>query len=128
MTNYSNQFLNELYESLKQTEDCPIDYACLNGYIDVVKWLHFNTDEKCTEYAMINAAANNELEIVKFLYENMKENCSIVEAIECADESDCIEVVKFLYKHIKEHDIDNVREFLYSSYNTEIIKFLNETK
>lgn len=108
----NQKFLKELYESLKSMDDYPIDYAAENGYLEVVKWLHLNTDEPCTTHAMNYAASNGHFEIVKFLYEKILFSCCIEEAIEIAAEEGHTEIVKFLYQYIHKDYIDEITEFI----------------
>eukprot|EP00122_Pirum_gemmata_P019720 Pgem_evm1s18451 len=45
-----------------------MDMAATNGYLDIVKFLHFNRKEGCTRLAFDGAARNGHLEIVRFLH------------------------------------------------------------
>ncbi|KAG6963134.1 hypothetical protein JG688_00008284, partial [Phytophthora aleatoria] len=49
--------------------------AASNGHLEVVKWLHANSNEGCTTFAMSAAAANGHLEVVKGLHANRSEGC-----------------------------------------------------
>ncbi|KAF1790995.1 hypothetical protein GQ600_6035 [Phytophthora cactorum] len=40
-----------------------MDVAASNGHLEVVKWLHANSNEGCTTFAMSAAAANGHLEV-----------------------------------------------------------------
>ncbi len=42
----------------------------LNGYLDVVKWLHENRTEGCTTFAVVHAVVYGHLETVKWLLQN----------------------------------------------------------
>ncbi len=48
-----------------------MNLAAANGHIEVVKWLHENRKEGCTEHAMKWAAQNGHFEVVKFLHKNI---------------------------------------------------------
>lgn len=50
--------------------------AARNGYLEFVKWLHYNRKEGCTKKAMDLAAMNGNLEVVKFLHYNRTEGCT----------------------------------------------------
>ena len=50
-----------------------MDRAAKNGHLEVIKWLHHNCTECCTESAMNNAAENGHLNIMKWLHENRTE-------------------------------------------------------
>jgi len=47
-----------------------MEYACLHGHLEVVKWLHINRTEGCTTNAMEYACYGGHLEVVKWLKEN----------------------------------------------------------
>jgi len=49
-----------------------MDDAAENGHLEIVKWLHENRKEGCTDYAMDLAARRGHLEIVKWLEQNIK--------------------------------------------------------
>ncbi len=48
------------------------NYACKNGDLYLVKFLHYNRTEGCTKDAMDWASANGHLEVVEFLNENIQ--------------------------------------------------------
>ncbi|KAF1790257.1 Ankyrin repeat-containing domain [Phytophthora cactorum] len=48
--------------------------AASNGHLEVVKWLHANSNEGCTTFAMSADAANGHLEVVKGLHANRSES------------------------------------------------------
>jgi ankyrin repeat protein len=82
-----------------KTEGCPykaMDMAAANGHLDIVIWLHFNRTEGCTTSAMDNAAANGHLEVVKFLHENRTEGCTTY-AMDLAAQNGHLEVLKWLH-------------------------------
>jgi hypothetical protein len=70
-------------------------WAAENGLLDVVKWLHFNRMEGCTDRTMIQAAWNGHLEVVKWLHENHKEGYAGIIII--AAMRGHFEMVKWLY-------------------------------
>ena len=50
-----------------------MDWAAMKGHLDVVKWLHFNRAEGCTEDAINWAAMNGHLDVIKWLHLNRSE-------------------------------------------------------
>jgi len=50
-----------------------MDNAAEKGYLDIVKFLHFNRPEGCTMSAITGAAINGYIDVVKFLCENRNE-------------------------------------------------------
>ena len=71
-----------------------IDSAALNGNLDIVQWLHLNSNEGCSSSAMDFAATCGSFEVVKFLHENRSEGCD--SAIYCAATKGHFEIVKYL--------------------------------
>ena len=49
---------------------CLMDIACEQGNIAMVQWFHVNRKEGCTEKAMYYAIFCKNLELIKYLYEN----------------------------------------------------------
>ena len=49
-----------------------MDWAADQGHFHIVKWLHENRSEGCTELAMDYAAEKNFYSILEFLYNNYK--------------------------------------------------------
>jgi ankyrin repeat protein len=49
-----------------------MNYAAMNGHLDVVRWLHEKISEGCTTRAMDYAARNGHIEVVKWLRDNVK--------------------------------------------------------
>src|SRR5436853_597171 len=72
-----------------------MNLADRNGHLEVVKWLHQNRKEGCSEWAMDHAAEYGHLEVVKWLHQNRTEGCTI-RAMNCAAENHHLEVVKWL--------------------------------
>lgn len=107
---YNQTFVKQLYESLTgyypMTYYHPIDYAAEHGYLEVIQYLHLNTDEPCSIYAMNYAASNGHIEIVKFLYNNLNDDYDwdIDEAIEIAAEKGHTKIVKLLYKYKQQNE------------------------
>ena len=51
-----------------------MDFAAENGHLDVVKWLHHNRSEGCTDDAAVMAARNGHSDIEEWLDLNRSEN------------------------------------------------------
>ena len=47
-----------------------MNWAAINGHLELVKFLHKNRKEGCTEYAMDLAAKYGHSEVVKWLRDN----------------------------------------------------------
>ena len=47
---------------------CEMDYAAMNGYLELLQWLYENRNERCSARAMDYAARNGHFEIVKWFY------------------------------------------------------------
>lgn len=78
-----------------------MDGAAENGFLPVVRWLHRNRNEGCSEKAMTRAAYNGHLPIVEWLHVHRSQECS-VPAIEEAALCNNFEVVLFL--HYQRHE------------------------
>ena len=75
--------LNEIIKEdninlLKQYKNTKLIWnnACKIGNLDIIKWLHKNRNEGCTNYVMNYAAENGHLDIIKWLHENRNEDCT----------------------------------------------------
>ena len=86
---------NKLFISL--INDYTIDIASEYNSINIIKFLHYNTKFKCTEFAMDIAAFNGNIEILDFLNNNRDEGCSY-NALIYAAENNHIDVIKWLHK------------------------------
>ncbi|EGG19712.1 hypothetical protein DFA_00290 [Cavenderia fasciculata] len=106
----------------KQCKDA-MDEAAKNS-LDIVKFLHFNRSEGCTNKAMDNAACNGHLDIVKFLHENRSEGCT-TNAIDNASMNGHLEIVKYLQEHRSEGATTRAMD-LAAKGHLEIVKYLQE--
>lgn len=75
-----------------------MDAAAANGHLQVVQWLHGETDSACTKAAMDQAATNGHLCIVHFLHAQRKEGCTKA-AVDGAARNGHLEVVRFLLEN-----------------------------
>ena len=104
-------------------------WAAANGHLEVIKWLHENTNQNCTIWAMNRAAEFGRLEVVKWLHVNRTEGCS-VDAMDKAAVNGHLEVVKWLHVNRTEgcsvdamnwavwNDDLEVSEWLYINWNS----------
>lgn len=76
------------------SQDC-MDYAAEHGHLEIIKWLHANRSEGCTEWAMDGAAKNGYIDIVRWLNDNNK-GCT-VDAMDFAASYGHLDVVKYLH-------------------------------
>ena len=49
-----------------------MNYAAINGHLEVVKWLYNNRTEGCTQVAMDCAAIRGHSDVVKWLHANFQ--------------------------------------------------------
>ena len=49
-----------------------MDYASQMGHIDIIKFLHENRTEGCTEASFVWALQHNHIVVLEFLYENYR--------------------------------------------------------
>ncbi|OQS02249.1 hypothetical protein THRCLA_05355, partial [Thraustotheca clavata] len=76
--------------------------AAINGYLDIVKYLHFHPKCKgCTTLALDGAAVNGHRDVVEFLCQNRSEGCTFA-ALTMAAEGGFIEIVRLLLTHRNE--------------------------
>ena len=58
------------FESDFTNDFSTVEYAAVNGHLDVLKWLHLNRSEGCDEdYTLFYSAKHGHFEVVKFLIE-----------------------------------------------------------
>ncbi|GMF17106.1 unnamed protein product [Phytophthora fragariaefolia] len=72
-----------------------MDQAAEGGHLHIVKWLHVNRSEGCTEYAMNHAANMGHLNVVRWLNDNRSEGCT-AEAMDLAAGLEHFEVLLYL--------------------------------
>ncbi len=101
-----------------------IDSAASKGHLDIVIFLHENTDEKSTVKAIDLAAECGHFHVVKWLNENLEEGCT-TKAIDKASENGHMKIVEYLVSHGKEcteYSIVNAR----MKGHMDIVYFLQE--
>jgi Ankyrin repeats (3 copies) len=136
---FSKQALN-VYDSDKHRWS----WACGNGKLEVVKWLHNNipNDEDfddtdgwwnndsygyCTVLAMDWAARNGHLDVVKFLHEHRTEGCTV----DAMDQAACyghLEVVMWLHENRTEGCTKHAMEWAARNGHLDVVKFLHENR
>uniref|UniRef100_H3HBW0 Uncharacterized protein n=1 Tax=Phytophthora ramorum TaxID=164328 RepID=H3HBW0_PHYRM len=107
-----------------QTSAKAVDEAARQGFVDVLRWLHFDrcncieeeqpideessdedeaapTDSRWTPAALELAATNGHLSAVQWLTEHHREVCSGFEAFNAAAYMDHLEVAQFLYSDVR---------------------------
>jgi aromatic ring-cleaving dioxygenase len=50
-----------------------MDLASMNGHLHIVKWLHENRKEGCSDKVMDLAIRNGHFDVVEWLFQNRKE-------------------------------------------------------
>ena len=100
-----------------------MDWAAQNGYLEIVKWLHFNRKEGCTFFAMNWAAHYGHLEIVKWLHLNRKEGCSVF-AIDSAARNGHLKVIKWLHLNRTESCTINAIDYAAHNGHLEVVEWL----
>ena len=78
-----------------------MNFASKYGYLNIVKWLHHNTNRGCTEYAMDYASRNGHLDVVIWLHQNRKEGCS-KNAMNWASMHGHLNIIKWLHNNRNE--------------------------
>jgi ankyrin repeat protein len=62
----------DMYQALNhlsgQLGSDAMNWAAMNGHLEIVKWLHTNRTEGCAETAMKLALENSHLEIIEWLH------------------------------------------------------------
>ncbi|EGG22277.1 hypothetical protein DFA_04395 [Cavenderia fasciculata] len=118
-----------LYDHYKEKSDIwtkdIMDCAAKNGYIDIVKLLHFNRTEGPSRGAMVGAAAMGHFDVVKFLHEHRTEGATRV-AIDYASQNGHIDIVKYLYQHRSEGGTTDAMDLAAGNGHYEIVKYLHE--
>jgi hypothetical protein len=102
-----------------------MECAVWHGHLEIVKWLHENTDVKCTRWAMDWAAQRGHLDILIWLHENRSEGCT-VKAMDCASEEGHLDVVKWLHEHRSEGCTSYAMDSAAHRGHLEVVKWLHE--
>lgn len=93
----------------KLISELTMDLAAEYESINIVKWLHYNRVDGCTEFALDIAANNGDIELLEFLHENRNEGCTMDALIYGADNNH-LNIVKWLHKY----RINDIPEYAYS--------------
>lgn len=106
---------------------CILDWVASKGHLHIIEWLHNNTDEKCTTWAMDFAAEYGHLNIVKFLHEHRKEGCT-PSAMTWAAENGHLNVVKYLHENRNEGCHTYTMNSAIRNGYIDIVKFLYKNR
>ncbi|KAJ8329748.1 hypothetical protein O5D80_001948 [Batrachochytrium dendrobatidis] len=110
-----------------------MDGAAANGHINVVEWIHVQSETGCIESlsmaaascnAMDDAAANGHLDIVKFLHYNRVEGCT-VRAMDKSAAQGQLDIVMFLHAYRKEGCTHLAFDGAASNGHLEVVIFLH---
>jgi Ankyrin repeats (3 copies) len=131
-TNWDSAALNGFLEIVKwlhsnRTEGCTknsMDFAAMNGHLEIVKFLHLNRTEGCTTYAMNWATQSGHLDVVQWLHCNRTEGCTS-RAMDYAAERGHLEVVKWLHCNRTEGCTANAMDFAAGGGHLDVVKFLH---
>eukprot|EP01133_Synstelium_polycarpum_P008650 gene8650-10149_t len=85
-----------LHDFGMQSSTVAMDWAAMNGFEEIVTFLHLNQSAGCTVVAVDKAAEAGRLDIVSFLSTNRYEGCSI-NAIDRACLKGHLHIVKYLH-------------------------------
>ncbi|KAL2911451.1 hypothetical protein HK105_209063 [Polyrhizophydium stewartii] len=77
-----------------------MNLAAESGNLDLVKWIHTNRPEGCTELAMDGAATNGHLAVIRWLADNRTEGCT-EKALYGAAQNGHLDVLMFLHKRYR---------------------------
>ena len=107
----------------EETMNTAAEYSSFN----IIKWLHYNRSDGCTEYAMDIAADKGNLEILEWLHINRDEGCSI-DALMYAIENEHLHVVIWLHENrlndIPQHCYKVALNEAAQTSNLEILNYL----
>ena len=123
MTSYALRSVIRQYKSLKHIENNTIEWAAINGYLDVIQWLLENRslqENYCATSIMQYAAFYGHLDVVKFLHENRTEGCTQI-AMDYASCNSNTEILEFLYNNYK-HLVTKVNDKTYE----DLLPFIQE--
>lgn len=104
-----------------------IDLAARNGFLGIVEWLHDNTSEGCTTFAMDGAAQNNHFEVVKWLHKHRLAGCTNI-AMDSAAEEGNLELVKWLHANRKESCSPDAMNLAAANGHLEMVKWLDANR
>ena len=101
-----------------------ISISADNGHLDIIKWLHENTDSHCSVNAMDWAAQKGHFEIVKWLHENRKEGCT-THAMDNAAQYGHLEIFKWLHENRKEGCTSDALLYAIQMGHVEMVKYID---
>lgn len=105
-----------------------IDEAAASGSLELVKWLHKNRKQECSDDAMSRAAYRSHIDIVQWLQNNREEYCSEETFHKCA-EFGRLEMLKLFHENEYEFDIDTfTMDWAAEAGHLEVVKWLHENR
>lgn len=109
---------------------CTVDamnMAAANGHLAVVQWLHANRTEGCTTEAMNYAAANGHLSVVQWLHHNRSEGCTI-RAMTDAATNGHLNVVRWLHENRTEGCTAVAMDYAAANGHLDVVKYLHANR
>lgn len=110
-----------------QFRPADMDTAALNGFLDIVEFLHEFSSAGCTTDAMDNAAQGGHMAIVRFLDTNRTEGCT-TGAMDMAAEQGHLEIVTFLHTNRTEGCTTMAMDSAARAGHLQIVKWLHENR
>uniref|UniRef100_K3WPB6 Uncharacterized protein n=1 Tax=Globisporangium ultimum (strain ATCC 200006 / CBS 805.95 / DAOM BR144) TaxID=431595 RepID=K3WPB6_GLOUD len=122
----------ELLEWLHMQSDAEfsqsvLDHAAAGGHLRIIQWLHTHRSEGCTSHAMDHAATAGHLDIVQWLHENRHEGCT-TQAMDGAAENGHLEVVQWLHAHRNESCTTRALDLAALNGHLEVLKWLHANR
>ncbi|EGG22291.1 hypothetical protein DFA_04409 [Cavenderia fasciculata] len=121
------ELIDSMFKDDIKLEKLPMDIASSKGFIDIVKYLHYNRTEGCSSDALDYTAPNGHLEIVKFLHFNRREGCTTY-AMDWAAGYGHIEIVRFLQEHRSEGATNHAMSRAAQNGHINVVKYLHENR
>lgn len=132
---YINEFAHELFEDTEDADDVYETYSEENvvkkaifvGDLNVLKWLHKNTNLKIKKNAIDKAASNGHLHVIKWLHENTYQICDF--AMNNAIVMGHLHVIKWLHENRPDsYCVKQSAALALKRKHFEVVKWLVENK
>lgn len=121
------KYLDEKKLSSPNSTHFILDAAAGSGVLEIVQWLHFNTQARCTHRAMDDAAGMGNLEIVQWLHDTRTEGCSVF-AMHYAAQNGHFETAKWLHSNRSEGCHVLTMKMTAERGNLEMVKWLHASR
>lgn len=133
--------LQYLFDNIpdKGNSDTVMDVAAQNNHLDIVKWLHENRNDGCSERAIPLAASNGHLNMVKWLDANRPEfkrhkineinddqSTDPVYAMDLAADGGYLEVIMFLHEQRQENGTSFALDQALANGYLDVARWLHE--